>query len=219
MKVNNGKLIAALAVNILIVLMEVISAVIGFLLRWDEYKLKALFFYTQDSNLFALVACTLLAVSEIECLIEKRNSPSKTSLIMKYMASSTLSLTFLVVLFVLIPLAGWSSFSEKLFQDTKLYHHFLCPLFVTFSFIYLDDFCNLKPKYACFAFIPTVCYAVILTLLNILKVVEGPYPYLRVYNQPLYMSLLWSVVILSASYIISRGLLIWKRHTMKGEER
>lgn len=216
MKFHRKRLIAAMTINILIVLMEVVSMIMGFILRWDEYKFKALLFYTQDSNLFAMIACGVMAISQAKCLRGKRDVPSKAAQRMKYMAACALSLTFLVVLFVLIPLAGWSSFADKLFADTKLYHHLLCPVLSAVSFLWLEDYRDLTAKDAGFALIPTACYAVILTVLNILRVVDGPYPYLRVYNQPIYMSVIWSFIILGSAYAIARGLLAFNHKAMKG---
>ena len=41
----------------------------------------------------------------------------------------------------------------------------------------------------------------------IAKVIEGPYPFLYVYKQPVYMSVLWCVIILGGAYLIA--LLLW----------
>lgn len=157
-----------------------------------------------------------MAVSQAKCLSGKLDAPSKTAQHMKYMAACALSLTFLVVLFVLIPLAGWSSFADKLFADTKLYHHFLCPVLTAVSFLWLEDYRDLTAKDAGFALIPTACYAVILTALNILRIADGPYPFLRVYNQPIYMSVIWGFIILGSAYAIARGLLAFNHKAMKG---
>ncbi len=213
MKSGKKRLVFACAVNLAIVLMEIVSAIMGFALRWNDYHLKALLFYTQDSNLFALVACGAMAYAQLQCLQGKRSAPSKVVQRMKYMAACALSLTFLVVLFVLVPLAGWQSITDKLFADTKLYHHFLCPLLTAGSFILLEDYSSLTKKDAGFATIPTVCYAIILTILNILQIADGPYPYLRVYEQPVWASVLWRAVILGSAYGIAKTLL-WMNHRL-----
>ena len=48
-------------------------------------------------------------------------------------------------------------------------------------------------------------------LLNVLKVVEGPYPFLMVYNQKWYMSIIWIIVIFVVDYIISRNILLFNQ--------
>ena len=51
--------------------------------------------------------------------------------------------------------------------------------------------------------LPTLIYALILMALNLMRVVEGPYPFLRVYEQPVYMSIIWVIVILGSAYGIA----------------
>ena len=41
------------------------------------------------------------------------------------------------------------------------------------------------------AMIPTAIYMLVMVPLNYFRVVEGPYPFLKVHNQPWYMSILW----------------------------
>ena len=216
MTFHRKRMIVSIIFNILIIIMEIISAVMGFLLRWNEYRFRAFLFYTQDSNLFALIACSVMVFSQLRCLGKNQAIPSKNVQRAKYMATCALSLTFLVVLFVLIPLAGLDSFSDKLFSDTKLYHHFLCPVLTVISFLCFEDYHDLTAKDASYAMIPTACYAVIMIVLNILHIVDGPYPYLRVYNQPVYMSVFWCFIILGGAYAIARILLFINHRIMKG---
>ena len=63
-------------------------------------------------------------------------------------------------------------------------HHLLCPLLSLFSFMFLEDY-KLKLNNIKYPVIITTIYGFILILLNIFKVIDGPYPFLRVYNQTL----------------------------------
>jgi len=49
----------------------------------------------------------------------------------------------------------------------------------------------------------TIIYAIIMIVLNILKIVEGPYPFLLIYNQPVIHSVIWTMVILAITYAIA----------------
>jgi len=40
-------------------------------------------------------------------------------------------------------------------------------------------------------------------ILNVLKIVEGPYPFLRVYEQPILHSIIWTILILAITYAIA----------------
>lgn len=48
-------------------------------------------------------------------------------------------------------------------------------------------------------------YLAAAVILNILRVMEGPYPFLLVYAQPWYLSVLWCVVILGIAAILALG--------------
>ena len=95
MKSGKKRLAFACAVNLVIVLMEIVSAIMGVALRWNDYRLKALLFYTQDSNLFALFACGAMVYAQLQCLKGKRSAPAKAVQRMKYMVACALSLDML----------------------------------------------------------------------------------------------------------------------------
>ena len=40
-------------------------------------------------------------------------------------------------------------------------------------------------------------------VLNVLKIVEGPYPFLLVYKQPIFHSIIWTILILAMTYAIA----------------
>ena len=218
-KTLKTKTIVAFAVNICIAVMEIIASIIGGVLHLKDYGLKIFFFYTQDSNLFLFVACVIMAVIQAQMLWGKRKEVPLWAQRVKYMATCAVSLTFLVVIFVLIPLAGLNSAVDKLFMEAKLYHHFLCPLIACLSFVILEKQPELQFKDTLYALIPTAVYAVIMTILNILRVVEGPYPYFKVYEQSVFMSCVWFVVILGAAYGIAVGVYFLDKIKKKGANR
>ena len=81
-----------------------------------------------------------------------------------------------------------------------LYHHTLCPLIALASFILIEKYDDLNVLHG---LIFTIIYAIIMIALNVLKIVEGPYPFLLVYNQPVIVSVLWTIVILAITYAIA----------------
>ena len=62
---------------------------------------------------------------------------------------------------------------------------------------------NLNTKSAFTATIPTLIYAILLIILNIVGAVDGPYAFLRVMNQPLYMSFVWFIVIVGGAFFLA----------------
>ena len=50
----------------------------------------------------------------------------------------------------------------------------------------------------------TIVYAIPVLILNIAKLYVGPYPFLHVYEQPVYMSVFWILAILGGNVVIAR---------------
>ena len=49
----------------------------------------------------------------------------------------------------------------------------------------------------------TFVYGTVLILLNVLKVVNGPYEFFKVYEQNVFVSIFWFVALIGAAYIFS----------------
>ena len=154
----------------------------------------------------ALVVSVIMAVEEY-----RGCSVSRVIQLIEYTAVSMLSMTFFVNLFVLVPLAGRNTIYEKLFSSTKLFQHFLCLLLMMTNFIFFEDYHALGRKDSAIVVIPTLLYAVVLTGLNIMLVVDGPYPYFRVYEQTSFDSVLCFLLINCVSYLLSYVLLTVNR--------
>jgi hypothetical protein len=91
----------ALAFNLAIIACEIAAIIIVF------FKLGCypLVYYTEDSNLFALVACAVMAGFQVRYLKSGKEIPHSVQMF-KYMAAAVLSVTFIVVLAVLSPMRG-----------------------------------------------------------------------------------------------------------------
>ncbi len=207
------KSLLALMGNLIVVVLELISLPSVFL----DSGLKMIQYYTEDSNLFALVACLILAVCQGAALARKREVP-RWAMLLKYMCVCYLTVTFLVVLLILAPTYdGGHGYRALLFQGTMLYQHFLCPVLAFLSFVLFEHEPALPQKAAKLAMLPTLIYAVIVIFLNLMRVMVGPYPFLHVYEQPVFMSILWFVVILGGAYAIAWTILWLHRRLRIGE--
>lgn len=156
-------------------------------------------YYTFDSNILSAIS----SLCFIFFVIKDKEIP-KWVLVFRYVGTVCLALTLCVVLFILIPTTQanyFDGFKHLMLQDSMLFHHFLCPVLGIISFTQFEKDKRLnKKKYIFTAIIPTLIYGVILVTLNLLKVVVGPYPFLMVYNQPWYMSIIWIIVIFVVNY-------------------
>lgn len=175
----------------------IIFEIIGLLYSIEIHGIALFFFYTQDSNLLALVTSILFLV----CLSQKIY-PRWLELL-RYMSVCCLSLTFLVSALILAPTGG--GYMDTFFQGSKLYHHLLCPALMFVSYCFLEEHPVTLRRDRLLSMLPTVIYAAILILLNVLKIVNGPYLFFLVYNQSVMMSMIWCVIILSIAYLTCWG--------------
>lgn len=185
-------------INIVFLVLEVIGAILSFTENgWGLFR-----YYTDNSNYFATVSSIILLVF----LIRNKEIP-KWFVKMRYVAVLLLALTFVITACVLAPMRGVAYFS--LFTEgSKLYQHTFCPILFFVSFFALERKVPEEKKCIFCGMLPTIIYGVILVVLNLLRVVDGPYAFLRVYNQPIYMSAFWLMVIFGVDYLMALG--VWK---------
>jgi hypothetical protein len=90
-----------------------------------------------------------------------------------------------------------------------LYTHTLCPILAIISFlVFAPKIFSKKDAIRALSF--TLAYAAVAIALNILRVWHGPYPFLFVYEQPIWASVAWSIGILLGAWGIARVLIISK---------
>ncbi len=184
----------AIALNAILVLLEIIGVILT--VRTIGYIDVA--YYTEDSNLLSLVISVIFLVYLLKGKVPKYVS------IIKYMSVLCLMVTFLVVLFILGPMYNFN-YQWLFFTNDLIFFHLLCPIvaFVSFVFFEEHEFDRKDSLRACYF---TFIYAIILVILNIVDVVEGPYPFLMVRKQSIIMSLVWGIVIVGGSYILALGI-------------
>lgn len=188
---------AGIVLSVIIIILEIIALIVCY----NSFGIN-LAYYTIDSNIFLLISTILY-------LITINNVPKIVQLI-KYSSTLSVFITFLVVVFVLYPMYDFN-FQFMFLNGPNLYMHVLCPLLAVISFIFFDSNeieNSLKNNLRSLYF--TIIYAIILISLNILNVVSGPYPFLKVNQQSPLMSLFWIVLILGGALILSKVLLFLK---------
>ena len=187
----------ALILNIIIVILELI----GFSYTIFKEHYIAIEYYTNDSNLIALISSILFIV-----LYRKKKEFVKD---LRLLSTTLLSLTFLVVVFILFPMYNFN-YKLLMFTNTFLILHTLCPIISLISYVFFEEGSKKKNIGVIF----TMIYATILIILNILSIVKGPYPFLEVKNQSPIMTVIWGLVIIGGSYLI--GLILYKLNKQKG---
>ena len=184
--------------NLGIIVLEIIALIICL----DTFGSIDLVYYTIDSNIFLLISCILYLIY--------RNRLPKIVQLLKYSSTLSVLITFLVVVFVLLPMYDFN-YPFLLYDGPNLYVHVLCPIIAVMSFVFFEknDLENtFKNNLRAIYF--TIIYAIILIALNIEKIVVGPYPFLKVYEQSFLMSLFWVILIMGVAFILARVLLMIK---------
>ena len=181
-------------INLIINTAIVILEIIGFILVFNELGITSLEYYTEDSNLLLLISSIIFII-----YLSKNNELPSWFKSFRYIAIVSTTLTLIIVLTVL----SWTTdfgLYHLLFNGSMLYHHTLCPILAILSFVFVEKYENLNTIHGLYF---TIIYAIIMISLNVLKVVEGPYPFLLVYKQPIIHSIIWTVIIFAITYAIA----------------
>ena len=192
----------SLIVNIVLLILELI----GFAYVATENGISSLRYYTQDSNIVVIIAAVLYIIYYSKSEKEgKEELPYFVGLI-KYIASCVVTVTFIVVLTVLAPSRaseGRDAVIHVIVGGSNLYHHVLCPILCVISNIFIDEKITISLKENLLATIPTFLYGTITLILNIAKVMYGPYIFLHVYEQSVLMSVFWFMAIVGGGFLIA----------------
>ena len=181
-------------INIIINLLIVILEIIGFVLVFKELGITSLEYYTEDSNLLLLLSSIIILI-----YISKNKELPLWFKSFRYIAIVSTTLTLIIVLTVL----SWTTdfgLYYLLFHESMLYHHTLCPVLAILSFVFVERYDNLHTIHGLYF---TAVYGIIMIILNALKIVEGPYPFLLVHNQPIIHSIIWTALIFAITYAIA----------------
>ena len=183
----------SIIINTLIVILEIV----GLICTYSFNHRIGIEYYTEDSNILGLISSLLLVIF----LVNNKKIPKWLKLF-KYSTTICLTVTFIVVIFILAPMYNFN-YVYLLFHNELLYHHLLCPILSIITFIYFDDLGMLDKKDSLLGLSLTLIYAVVLIILNIAKFIEGPYPFLYVYKQSIVVSIIWFIIIIGLSYFIA----------------
>ena len=179
----------ALIINIIIILIEIFA--FGRSLFTDHNI--AVEYYTNDSNIIALISSLLFVI-----FYKKEREVVKD---IRFVATSCLTVTFLVVIFILCPMYDFN-YKLLMFTDNFLVFHTIVPILSIISYIALED--RSSKNYLCLVF--TILYSLIIIPLNIFNIVDGPYPFLKINTQGILTTILWGSIIIVGNYLIGIGL-------------
>lgn len=187
--------------NIFIVIFEIIG-IITYIINNSYFDFS---YYTHDSNVLALISSSIYLIY----IIKKKEIPKWLSLL-KYATILSLTITFLMVIFVLLPMYNFD-YNFMLFNGSMLYFHIICPILTFISFIFFEKhYINDKLSLIRSLYLSTA-YLIIILVLNAKDVVIGPYPFLMVKQNSIFDSIIWIFGILCGAIVIAKFIQILKK--------
>lgn len=198
-KINKNYIIIILSIAI------AIFGIIGFILLDEPFTLYAFRYYTYCSNFLAIFESLVFAGAVAKVIKEGEGYKiNRFNYMFQYIVTIALTLTILIVFTVLMPLYGKGALEHYVTGHIRsLSFHFINPILSIVVFILSRDLYVIKKKDMFLAVVPTLIYAGILLVLNIMKLIDGPYAFLKVYDQPVYMSIIWIIIILGIAFLLS----------------
>jgi len=175
MKNNNRKLIPSLVFNFLIVAVTIIGVLIIWAIRRESAT--ALKYFTTLSNLIMGVVSFIYALFVISLLKGKRKQIPKAMHIVKYCATVLVTMTMIVVIFILIPgvaLNDPKSVWRALFNGSSSLYHFVTPILAIVTLFLFEHPSNKFKFTEClYGLIFIVIYVLVYTVLTLTHITDG----------------------------------------------
>ena len=178
--------------SVLFILLEV-AAIITTIISVGKIQIE---FYTEDSNIFALIVTIIYSYY----LFSNKKVPKIVN-ILRLSSLAMLMITFLTVSLVLVPIYRMDlSFA---YWGPNFFYHLVCPIlfFINYTFVSKKEEFSTKDLFI--STTPTIIYGIILMTINVIVKGYGPYPFLYVYEQPVYLSVLWILIFFMTNLVIT----------------
>lgn len=114
-------------------------------------------FFTTDSNVLSMLGSMIMIPFELRILRGKAQSIPRFALILKYIGTASVTLTFFTVMFFLGPTFGYHVF----LGDTGIFTHLLSPMLAFYTFTLLESDCEISFKNVLWALVPTLIYGAV----------------------------------------------------------
>lgn len=191
---KNNKL--ALGSNILLIVLASLG------LYFSIVDKNAFLYYSDNAGMFALSSSIIYVI-----VVLTKKEPNFLSLALRYVSTTCLVLT-LVGTFYVATTTG-ENYLDSFIKGSHLFNNLLCPIvsFVSFTMFEGDRRLN-KKKTIWYALIPTVIYGIIMLVCNVSNTFTGPYSFMMINDNPVYVTVVVFIVTIILNYVIGRFLLL-----------
>ena len=170
-------------VNVIIIILEAIA----FIHDCYAFGISMFEWYTVDSNVLQLVVSVLV----LFYVLKAKDIPDYVTRL-HFVSAVGLTVTFLIAAFVLAPEGGIAYY---FIENVAPINHFIGPLLSVISLLFLEKTKKLSMKVVALPACVTLIYGIICLVLNAVYVLDGPYFFLKVHEQPVGTVVLWFVII------------------------
>lgn len=191
---KNNKL--ALGSNILLIVLASLG------LYFSIVDKNAFLYYSDNVGMFALSSSIIYVI-----IVLAKKEPNFLCLALRYVSTACLVLT-LVGTFYVATTTG-ENYLDSFIKGSHLFNNLLCPIvsFVSFTMFEGDRRLN-KKKTIWYALIPTVIYGIIMLVCNVSNTFTGPYSFMMINDNPVYVTVIVFIVTIILNYVIGRFLLL-----------
>lgn len=178
--------------------LHIILIILGVIARIHDaavFGIRLFAYYTIDSNILQMIVSAM----SIKYIKNKRTIPDWLA-ILHLICAVSLTITFLIALFVLAPEEG---FAYYFLSNVAPVNHFIGPLISVVTFVFMKDY---KENGTSDVFAPTAAtllYGVVALMLNGFKIIDGPYFFLKVYDTSPSIIVMWFCIIAGLCIILS----------------
>ena len=164
-------------------------------------------FFTVDSNLFLTIVACIFIVYDCKLLAGKIKTIPKWLMILKYVATVSVGVTFFTVFLYL----GWVAEGGmiSLLRNSNLFLHLIMPVLAFITFLFFDDI-KLESKHIIYGLIPLFVYSIYYGINGLAHMKNGIIPLeFDIYGflqDGLLKAVIVLVVVFIGNYIISYGL-------------
>ena len=172
-----------LYVNLILFLLEAIA------FAHDVYAFKLGLFewYTVDSNVLQMIISGFVFF-----YVVKEKPFPKILTVLHFISAVGLTVTFLIAAFVLAPEGGIAYY---FLNDVAPINHFIGPLLSVISLLFLEKTEKLPLRTIIWPAAASLLYGLIALLLNAVRIIDGPYFFLKIYEQSAGVIITWFAII------------------------
>ena len=114
-------------------------------------------FFTTDSNVLSMLGSMIMLPFELRILRGKAENLPRFAVVLKFISTASVTLTFFTVMFFLGPTFGYPLF----LGDTGIFTHLLSPMLAFYTFTLLETDCEISFKNVLWALVPVLIYGMV----------------------------------------------------------